>query len=189
MKTKYCPKCGKDKNISKFSKNRSAYDQLSSWCKKCNAEYQKEYYSGYVDKNRSKLKEYHSEYSKKHYQENKEKLIKQKIKYHNDRYKNNLEFRLITILRSRFYKAIKLNKESSINILLGCSIIQLKQYLESQFVKGMTWDNYGLNGWHIDHIKPCAKFDLSKEQEQLECFHYTNLQPLWAEDNLSKGSK
>ena len=73
--------------------------------------------------------------------------------------------------------------------LLGCSVEELKKHLENQFIKGMTWNNYGLHGWHIDHIKPCASFDLTKEEEQRKCFHYTNLQPLWAKDNLSKSNK
>lgn len=71
--------------------------------------------------------------------------------------------------------------------LIGCSIEQLLEHLESQFQDGMTWDNYG--EWHIDHIKPCAMFDFTKEEDQRECFHYTNLQPLWAEDNLRKSDK
>ena len=73
--------------------------------------------------------------------------------------------------------------------LVGCSIDKLKQHLEKQFKKRMSWDNYGLGGWEIDHIKPCAKFDLSKPEEQRKCFHYTNLQPLWAIDNKIKKDK
>jgi len=53
----------------------------------------------------------------------------------------------------------------------------------------MTRENHGKNGWEIDHIKPCVSFDLSKPEEQKKCFHYTNLQPLWKEDNLKKGNK
>jgi hypothetical protein len=71
--------------------------------------------------------------------------------------------------------------------LLGCTLEFLKGYLEAQFVEGMTWDNYG--EWHIDHIIPCADFDLSNPVAQETCFHYSNLQPLWAEDNLKKGNK
>ena len=71
--------------------------------------------------------------------------------------------------------------------LVGCSIDQLKQHLEFQFKPGMTWNNYGK--WHVDHKKPCASFDLSKPSEQRKCFNWKNLQPLWAEENLSKGAR
>ena len=70
--------------------------------------------------------------------------------------------------------------------LVGCDIDTLCLHLESQFQKGMEWINYG--EWHVDHIKPCASFDLSDPKQQQECFHYTNLQPLWAADNLAKAS-
>jgi hypothetical protein len=62
----------------------------------------------------------------------------------------------------------------------------LIKHLESHFTEGMNWDNYGVYGWHMDHIIPCAAFDLTKPEDQSKCFHYTNLQPLWAKDNLSK---
>jgi hypothetical protein len=70
---------------------------------------------------------------------------------------------------------------------VGCNLQELREHLEKQFWEGMTWDNQV--EWHIDHIRPCASFDLSIEDERHKCFHYTNLQPLWAHDNLSKGSK
>ena len=73
--------------------------------------------------------------------------------------------------------------------LIGCSLEQLKIHLENRFTKGMNWQNYGRNGWHIDHIKPCTSFDLTDPKQQQECFHYSNLQPLWAKDNISKGNK
>jgi len=69
--------------------------------------------------------------------------------------------------------------------LVGCSIDFLKQHLENKFKPGMSWKNYGK--WHIDHIRPCASFDLRKPAEQKKCFHYSNLQPLWAKENLVKG--
>ena len=71
--------------------------------------------------------------------------------------------------------------------LTSCSISYLMGYLEAKFTDGMTWENHGK--WHIDHIKPCCKFNLLDKNEQIKCFHYTNLQPLWAKDNLSKGGK
>jgi hypothetical protein len=72
---------------------------------------------------------------------------------------------------------------------LGCDVITFKKYLESQFKEGMNWNNYGRKGWHIDHIRPCSNFDLSNLEQQKQCFHYTNLQPLWWKDNLIKSSK
>lgn len=73
--------------------------------------------------------------------------------------------------------------------LLGCTISELRQHLENRFIGGMTWENHGLHGWHIDHIRPCASFDLTQPAQQRECFHYLNLQPLWAKDNMSKSAK
>src|SRR5574343_381163 len=76
--------------------------------------------------------------------------------------------------------------EKTIN-LLGCSIEEFKKYLESKFQPGMTWENYGKYGWHIDHIIPCSAFNFLNPEDQKRCFHYTNMQPLWASENLSKG--
>jgi hypothetical protein len=73
--------------------------------------------------------------------------------------------------------------------LIGCTKDELRTYLEGLFLEGMTWENYGKRGgWQIDHIKPCASFDLTNQDQQKECFHYSNLQPLWADDNLKKHS-
>jgi 5-methylcytosine-specific restriction endonuclease McrA len=71
----------------------------------------------------------------------------------------------------------------------GCSYDEFKIHIESQFTDDMSWDNYGLKGWHIDHIKPLSGFNLDSQCELKKAWHYTNLQPLWAEDNLKKGSK
>lgn len=69
----------------------------------------------------------------------------------------------------------------------GCSVDDLILHIESIFLDGMTWDNHGK--WHIDHIKPCCAFDLTDPKQQRDCFHYSNLQPLWAVDNLKKSGK
>ena len=71
--------------------------------------------------------------------------------------------------------------------LLGCTIEEMRTFLEAEFEEGMTWDNYG--EWHVDHIRPCASFNLEDPEEQKKCFHWTNLQPLWAADNLAKGDR
>jgi Prasinovirus endonuclease VII len=100
----------------------------------------------------------------------------------------NVNFRLGHYIRTRIWWALKKNhKVEATASLLGCSIEHLKLWLTFYFQPGMSWSNYGQ--WHIDHIKPCARFDLSDPVQQKECFHYTNLQPLWAKDNLSKGAK
>jgi len=110
--------------------------------------------------------------------------------YMADRAGNDIDFKLRGVLRARVRAAITRSsgaKSRKTTRLIGCSIERLRQHLEAQFTEGMTWDNHG--EWHIDHIKPCASFDLADEAQQLECFNYTNLQPLWASDNLSKGAK
>ena len=72
--------------------------------------------------------------------------------------------------------------------MCGCTFDEFFAHIESKMVDGMTWDNYGLHGWHMDHIRPLASFDLSDESQVKLANHYTNVQPLWAKDNLSKGS-
>lgn len=111
------------------------------------------------------------------------------VQYYNNRYTNNIEHRLSKILRSRLNCAIKDNKGGSSIEDLGCSIEELKTHLESKFQEGMTWDNHTKDGWHIDHIIPLSSFDLTIPEELKKACHYTNLQPLWAKDNLSKGNK
>ena len=99
-------------------------------------------------------------------------------------------YKLVKTLRSRLNNALhrrNIEKGFSTMELLSCELPFLKGYLEAKFEEGMTWENHG--SWHIDHIKPCCSFDLTQEEEQKKCFHYTNLQPLWASDNLSKGGK
>ncbi len=110
------------------------------------------------------------------------------------RRKTDINFKLRCDLRSRVLSALKSNKKSASTMeLLGCSVQFAREHLESQFTERMTWNNHGtghhgkgMQEWHIDHIKPCASFDLSKPEEQRKCFHYTNLQPLWATHNLLK---
>lgn len=73
--------------------------------------------------------------------------------------------------------------------LIGCTGPDLVRHLESLFTEGMSWDNYGKDGWHVDHKRPCASFDLSDPDQKRQCFHYTNLQPLWWWDNIAKSDK
>jgi len=149
----------------------------------------------HYQKHKEKILLQHTEYRKNHKEEAKQyrlKHRKERIKYGNQYDKNrrkiDINFRLAHYLRTRLNKVLKNNtKLESALKLVGCSLEQLKKHLESKFVSGMSWANYGK--WHIDHIKPCAKFDLRKKSEQRKCFRYTNLQPLWAKENLSKSDK
>ena len=97
------------------------------------------------------------------------------------RIKKNLRIRIIDCLKgkAKSYKTIQ---------LLGCTVAEFKIHLESMFVEGMCWDNYG-SYWHVDHKKPCSLFNLLLEEDQMKCFHYSNMQPLKAEDNLKKHNK
>ena len=80
-------------------------------------------------------------------------------------------------------------KASRTHDMIGCTVADLMKHLERKFADGMAWDNYGRNGWHVDHIRPCASFDLADPEQQRQCFHYSNLQPLWAADNIRKGAR
>ena len=113
-----------------------------------------------------------------------------KVKEYRKINNSRLDVRITGNLRSRLRAAIKNNyKNGSAVRDLGCSISEFKKYLESLWQLGMTWDNYGLSGWHIDHIVPLVSFDLTNREQFLKACHYINLQPLWAKDNLKKGSK
>jgi hypothetical protein len=104
------------------------------------------------------------------------------------RYHLDVNYRCTECLRSRVRQAIKRGSKAGSAVRdLGCSIEQLKQHLETQFRPNMTWDNYGQ--WHIDHITPLSNFDLTDREQFLEACHFTNLQPLWAVDNLIKSNK
>ena len=113
---------------------------------------------------------------------------KTKIKqYFINRRRIDFNFKLLTTLRGRIGQALKgRNKSASTINLLGCTIEELWTHLENQFTEGMTRQNHGK--WHVDHIIPCANFDLTDPEQQKKCFHYTNLQPLWALDNLKKSN-
>lgn len=107
-------------------------------------------------------------------------LFKRRLRYNLDP-----QYKLRRRLGNQLYKHIK--DQTGKFSLVGCSLLELQKHLESQFKEGMSWENYGFYGWHIDHIRPCASFNLADLKEQKLCFHYTNLQPLWWEENLSKG--
>ena len=137
-------------------------------------------------RHRDEIKRKSAEYARN----NKDKVRACRRAYEQKRRLNDPSFRITLNMRHRLQLAInaaKAHKSVGTLSLVGCDPSTLKSYIESKFKPGMTWENYGK--WHIDHIRPCASFDLMNEDEQKACFHYTNLQPLWAFENQSKGDK
>jgi len=107
-----------------------------------------------------------------------------------ERLSTDIQFKMQENLRSRLYGAIRGTRKAGSAIRdLGCSLVELKARLELLFQPGMTWDNWSLDGWHIDHIKPLSSFDLTDREQFKRACHFSNLQPLWAIENLSKGAK
>jgi hypothetical protein len=184
MNIKICRICGLEKKLTNFHRNKNNKDGLHTECKECAINYNKIH------------KEEIKEYNKKRYVRNKNRFLLQNKNWRklNPSYSNDYKklrrtidnnFKIIGNLRHRINLALKNNiKYKNIKELLGCSVEFLKKHLESQFTKGMTWDNYG--EWHVDHIKQCCTFDLSKLTQQEKCFNYKNLRPLWAKDNLER---
>lgn len=197
----WCKICVKDYSI----KNKPIYrcsiceNVMEKYCKKRCKKCQKEYLKQYQwEKDQTQTrKEQRKLRTKKFHQNNPHKLSEYNKKYRarynkwrQEKYATDINFRLQKALRDRLYQALVSNVKSQPTLeLLGCSTEQLKTHLESQFKENMSWDNWSIKGWHIDHIRPCSSFDLSDPAQQKECFHYTNLQPLWASENLKKNNK
>lgn len=207
---KECSKCKEWKPLADFTKDTKRWDGLILYCRECNQKYYqinkdniKQRIQKYREENPEKVKEIdrlsverRKEYIKNqkriYYQNNKEKILKYQREYKSNRRMNDPNFKLRNniarrILWSLKYYGIK-KKLKTIN-LLGCDVETFKCYIEKKFKQGMSWENYGYRGWQIDHIIPCSSFDLTKVEEQKKCFHYTNTQPLWWWENLSKGGK
>jgi hypothetical protein len=151
-----------------------------------NSENRKEYKKKYYNNHKYNYIENQRVYRKK----NSDKIRIYRRKYKAKRYYNDQIYKITVCVRSRIRSILKLkqiSKKYNTFDLIGCSPEGLKIHLEKQFTIGMTWKNYGQYGWHIDHIIPLDSGKTEKEIYKL-C-HYTNLQPLWWKDNLSKGAK
>jgi|SaaInlV_165m_DNA_1040744.scaffolds.fasta_scaffold18331_1 hypothetical protein len=159
LKEKKCSKCDETKPVAEFSKSKVNSDGLRSICRVCVSEYKKA---------------------------NKDKINERR----NQRYKNDPEYKLSRIVRShmrRIVKETKLQKSKSSFEYLGCTIGEFKEHIESQFVEGMSWENHGYDSWHVDHKVPLDWY-VKNHDNPFEANHWTNLQPMWAEDNFSKGN-
>lgn len=192
MKT--CTCCNIHKDNSQFNIDISGRGGLRAQCKEC----QREYYvknreekikksKEYQSKNYSKLLEYQNNYRK---ERDKVKRAQYMREYQIKRRNIDIQYKLTTILRNRVYRAVRgMVKGGSAIADLGCTVEFLKSHLESKWLAGMSWENWTTDGWHIDHIIPLDSFDLTNPEQFKKACHYTNLQPLWAPDNLSKSNK
>ena len=131
-------------------------------------------------------KEALTRYNKQYEINNAQKVKDRKNRYRREKYRSDPNFALSIKLRVRINRALTLKRCKFLD-LIGCSVEELKQHIESKFQPGMTWDNYG--EWEIDHVRPMSSFDLSTEEGQRAACHYTNLQPMWASENRAKGSR
>lgn len=211
--SKLCPKCKIKKEVSEFCFDASNPSKTGCWCKLCKCESSKLYFQ----KNKQKKYTYEREYrarnrekvraiarratarwrlknpeaSKRYALINAIKVRESRRLRTARRRRCDLPYWLLGNLRRRINRALAGigAKSAATESLLGCTVPELIIHLESLFKDGMTWQNKGIKGWHIDHIRPCASFDLSDPEQQRMRFHYTNLQPLWWHENISKKDK
>lgn len=201
MDTKYCTKCNEEKNINEFYTHNKNKNLFRSQCKLCmntfSSKYKKvnkeniqnknkEYFERTREINKIKCKEYkekNPEWFKNWLKKNKDKRKKYINNYNSmpiNKIKNSLRARINGLMNGKY-------KNPKTIELLGCDYEFLIKYIENKFTDGMSWENYGFYGWHIDHIIPLSYG--KNEDEIRKLFHYTNLQPLWRIDNLRKNNK
>lgn len=161
------------------------------------------YIKEWGEKNREKTRKYKLEWSRRNTerhrgmrrkwkQENQQRVRDVRNATRRKKYGENALFRFECAMRTSIVQRLKRQnskKQSRFTALCGATVEVIRMHLESRFTDGMTWDNYGLKGWHIDHIKPVSCFDLADPEQQKACFHYTNLQPLWWYDNRDKADR
>lgn len=178
----------------KTKESKAEYDKLYRQKNKEKiAEYKKQYATEnaeqiaermriYRQENAEKLAIEKSEYAKN----NRPKINKTQLAYQKRKIATDPLFRLTKNTRKMVSRYMLGEKSKRTQEIIGCSYEELKIHIENQFTEGMSWDNYGMNGWHVDHIKPLAM--ANNEEEIIASNHYTNLQPMWALDNLKKGA-
>jgi hypothetical protein len=190
---KVCSKCKNKKELDKFYKRILSKDGYENRCIQCKKIYCKIRHNN----NKNDINEYH----KIHYINNKEQHLERTNKWKaNNRqkyqkylnnyltkyYNTNTQYKLRRLLRDRIYKTIyNKNVTSKTKELLGCSFNDFKQHLKSQFKPEMNWGNHG-EIWEVDHIIPCASFDLTDIEQQKQCFHYSNMQPLFKTTKIAE---
>lgn len=180
--TKKCIYCKGLKSAKEFTKPLKKYN-YANICKEC-----------LITKQVNNKKEYDRIFSKKYcksyYNQNKQQIRDWCRGYERNRRKTDPMYKLTKNLRTRLQNSLKCKKwkkNSKFKEYIGCTLEELKYHIESKFKEGMTWDNWKFNGWHIDHIIPLSS--AKTEEEMIKLCHYTNLQPLWSEDNIKKSNK
>jgi len=180
---KKCCECKEEKSSSEFHNNKGHKDNLSSKCKSCTKAYRKLYYAD----NRDEL----LSYSKTWQKDNRDKRNTYLDKYNSDPLQKLIKTYRCEVRRG--FKFILLKKSRKSLDYLGCTWKEFQDYIQSQFYdrvetgEEMTFKNYGMYGWHLDHIAPISIAET--EGDVILLSHYTNFQPLWAEDNYAKGDK
>jgi hypothetical protein len=198
--TKKCLDC--------YKNYRTEYNQNPE-----NKEHRKQYLDVYNEENKEKIQERQKNYytqNSEHIREqstqwrlnnpekkknndkeyrlnNLEVLNEYKKKWANDKYHSDTVYKVKSSLRARVRMFFKYKKSKPTSEIIGCTWEMLVEHIETQFKDGMTWDNHGKFGWHIDHIVPLATAKSVDDLHKLN--HYTNLQPLWWKENLQKGKK
>lgn len=188
-----CKVCVNNTSKSYHKNNKEKRNEYIKQYQNLSKDQIKEYQQLWYLNNKEKLKNIYDSkkeiklsYQKEYYQNNKEKRNEYLKHYHKNKYNNDVDFKLSISFRTRIIAALKGNfKGDKTFSLLGCNIKEFKLYLETQFLKEMNWDNHG-DIWEIDHIKPCAMFDLTDPKQQKECFNYTNHQPLFKTTEIAE---
>jgi hypothetical protein len=202
MKTKICSKCKIEKTISEFYRDTNKKAGIKPYCKVCSNLYTSIWKSKNKEKTKDtkkktyeKNRDYYKKKSNEYYYLNKEKIRERLQNNKQERYArlkfyrySNSGVRIQRSISSALSKMINKTQTTSMYLnKFGYSIEELKSHLENKFKEGMSFDNYG--EWHIDHITPKSWFNCENEDELINCWSLENLQPLWAEENCSKGNR
>lgn len=211
MNTKRCIVCKRIKSASEFNRCQEHRDGLRGDCRACQRDYHRIWYQKNIERQRRRAREdgktdrvkerrkdrYHTdeEYRLKRREQCRRSKQKESSKQKDREYKRTKRatdphFRLRENISRRIRDVLMgESKSAPTMVLMDCSMEHLRLHLESLWKPGMSWENWGVRGWHIDHIRPCASFDLTDPEQQKVCFHWTNLQPLWARENWAKGDR
>lgn len=196
--TKVCTKCGLEKDTNQFAVRKQSPDGCGAICKKCKADYDEKRRRnlGIPPKRTPFTREEKLERQRiagRIYREENRQDVNFRARTKNKlRRKTDPDFAIKTQLTNRLGDAIRNGQKAGSGLRdLGCSVAELRIHLEAKFRPGMTWENrgHGFGKWNIDHIIPLAAFNLTNRQHVLLVCNYLNLQPLWHEENMSKGDK